>query len=191
MPALADACDATGRASRADAVLTMVQSRLHPPAAWRQSSRTPAGPVGLSPTPYPGSSGVLRYDARGFAGPDSERELDTCLAVMSTSDAPWTFSVWDHLGGEVLRAQLERRGFVVVSASTRRVWLDLPATVPVPRPAPGAQLRRVVTARDGRDWAAVHGQVFGATLRRAVAGRPGPVVRLTRWPSAAGARSAW
>ena len=51
---------------------------------------------------------------------------------------PWTFSVWDHLGGDVLRAQLERRGFVVGSASTAVVWLDLPGPVPAPRPAPAA-----------------------------------------------------
>ena len=44
MPALADVCDATGRASRADAVLTMVQSRLIPLLP-DGASRTPAGPL--------------------------------------------------------------------------------------------------------------------------------------------------
>ena len=83
---------------------------------------------------------MLRYDARRFRGPDSERELDTCLAVMSTSDLPWTFRVWDHLGGEVLRSQLERRGFPVQSASTA-VWLDLPGPVLAPMRPRGTQLR--------------------------------------------------
>lgn len=161
MPALADPSDAMERERRLDAVLTMVQSRLLPLLPGGVVHCTGRALWAMSATTFPGSNGVLRYDARRFRGPVSERELDTCLAVMSTSDLPWTFRVWDHLGGEVLRAQLERRGFAVVSASTA-VWLDLPATVPVPTPGPGTQLRRVVTAEDGSDWAAVHGEVFGA-----------------------------
>ena len=43
------------------------------------------------------------------------------------------------------------------------MWLDLPATVPVPSPGPRVQLRRVVTARDVHDWADVHGEVFGTS----------------------------
>ena len=109
--------------------------------------------------PYPGASGVLRYDARGFAGPDSERELDTCLAVMSTSDAPWTVRVWDHLGGDVLRSQLEGRGFLVQS-SRPVVWLDLSGPVLAPVGPAGAQVREVGSARDLRDWAAVHGRAL-------------------------------
>jgi len=161
MPALADPSDAMERERRLDAVLTMVQSRLLTLLPGGVVHHTGRALWAMSATPLPGSNGVLRYDARRFHGPDSERELDTCLAVMSTSDLPWTFSVWDHLGGPVLRAQLERRGFVAVSESTA-VWLDLPATVPVPSPGPRTRLRRVVTAGDGRDWAAVHGEVFGA-----------------------------
>ena len=135
MPALADPSDAMERERRLDVVLTMVQSRLLPLLPGGVVHDTGRALWAMSAITLPGSNGVLRYDARGFRGPDSERELDTCLAVMSTSDQPWTFSVWDHLGGEILRAQLERRGFVAGSASTA-VWLDLPATVPVPRPAP-------------------------------------------------------
>jgi GNAT superfamily N-acetyltransferase len=160
MPALADPSDAMERERRLDAVLTMVQSRLLPLLPGGVVHHTGQALWAMSATTLPGSNGVLRYDARCFRGPDSERELDTCLAVMSTSDLPWTFNVWDHLGGDILRAQLERRGFVAGSASTA-VWLDLRATVPVPSPGPSVQLRRVVTARDVRDWAEVHGDVFG------------------------------
>src|SRR4051795_4806970 len=160
MQALADPSDAMERERRLDAVLTMVQSRLLPLLPGGVVHHTGRALWAMSATTLPGSNGVLRYDARRFRGPDSERELDTCLAVMSTSDLPWTFSVWDHLGGEILRSQLERRSFVAGSASTA-VWLDLPATGPVPSPGPRVNLRRVVTARDGRDWAAVHGEVFG------------------------------
>jgi ribosomal protein S18 acetylase RimI-like enzyme len=176
MPALADPSDAMERERRLDAVLTMVQSRLLPLLPGGVVHHTGRALWAMSATTLAGSNGVLRYDARRFRGPDSERELDTCLAVMSTSDLPWTFSVWDHLGGEVLQAELDRRGFVAVSTSTA-VWLDLPATVPAPCPGPGTQLRRVVTAEDGRDWAAVHGEVFGAPCAR--------LVEVVRHPSSA------
>ncbi len=159
MPALADVCDATGRASRADAVLTMVQSRLIPLLPDGSVQDAGRATWSLTSVPYPGGSGVLRYDARGFAGPESERELDTCLAVMSTSDAPWTVRVWDHLGGDVLRSQLEGRGFLVQS-SRPVVWLDLPGPVLAPQGPPGAQVREVGSARDLRDWAAVHGRAL-------------------------------
>src|SRR4051795_2571176 len=126
MQALADPSDAMERERRLDAVLTMVQSRLLPLLPGGVVHHTGRALWAMSATPLPGSNGVLRYDARRFRGPDSERELDTslpgpgggrpppprrfrgpdsereldtCLAVMSTSDLPWTFSVWDHLGG--------------------------------------------------------------------------------------------
>ena len=38
------------------------------------------------------ANGVIRYDATDFHGPDSERDLDNCLAVLSTYDVPWRFS---------------------------------------------------------------------------------------------------
>ena len=76
MPALADVCDATGRASRADAVLTMVQSRLIPLLPDGSVQDAGRATWSLTSVPYPGGSGVLRYDARGFAGPESERELE-------------------------------------------------------------------------------------------------------------------
>jgi len=53
---------------------------------------------------------VIRYDATDFHGPDSERDLDNCLAVLSTYDVPWRFSevgtssaaaMWRDLGGRV------------------------------------------------------------------------------------------
>jgi len=159
MPALADVCDATGRASRADAVLTMVQSRLIPLLPDGSVQDTGRATWSLTSVPYPGGSGVLRYDARGSAGPESERELDTCLAVMSTSDAPWTVKVWDHLGGDVLRSQLEGRGFLVQS-SRPVVWLDLSGPVLAPLGPPGTEVREVGSAQDLRDWATVHGRAL-------------------------------
>ena len=159
MPALADVCDATGRASRADAALTMVQSRLIPLLPDGSVQDAGRATWSLTSVPYPGGSGVLRYDARGFAGPESERELDTCLAVMSTSDAPWTVKVWDHLGGDVLRSQLEGRGFLVQS-SRPVVWLDLSGPVLAPLGPPDTQVREVCSAQDLRDWAAVHGRAL-------------------------------
>ena len=142
-----------------DAVLTMVQSRLIPLLPDGSVQDTGRATWSLASVPYPGASGVLRYDARGFAGPESERELDTCLAVMSTSDAPWTVRVWDHLGGDVLRSQLERRGFL--AQSTRPVvWLDLPGPVLAPLGPPGTRVREVTSAQDVRDWASVHARAL-------------------------------
>jgi len=46
----------------------------------------------LSSTPLRAANGVIRYDATDFHGPDSERDLDNCLAVLSTYDVPWRFS---------------------------------------------------------------------------------------------------
>jgi len=71
------------------------------------------------------ANGVIRFDARDFHGPASARELDTCLAVMSTYDVPWRFSAWAHLGAEVLVPHLKARGMVEVGTECA-MWLDLP-----------------------------------------------------------------
>ena len=137
----------------------MVQSRLIPLLPDGSVQDAGRATWSLTSVPYPGGSGVLRYDARGFAGPESERELDTCLAVMSTSDAPWTVKVWDHLGGDVLRS----------AAGGARLPrpVEPPGGLagplgPGPRAArpPDAQVREVGSAQDLRDWAAVHGRAL-------------------------------
>jgi hypothetical protein len=88
-----------------------------------------------SATRLPFVNGVIRYDATDFRGPESEHELDSCLAVLSTYDMPWRFRAWAHLGAEVLVPRLIARGMTKVRID-QAMWLDLPVTSPADRGEP-------------------------------------------------------
>ena len=83
----------------------------------------------MSATPSPFANGVIRYDARNFHGPASERELDNCLAVLSTYDVPWRFRAWTHLGADALVPRLTSRG-MIQGRTDHAMWMDLPGAVP-------------------------------------------------------------
>ena len=83
----------------------------------------------LSATPLRVINGVIRYDARDFDGPESERDLDSCLAVLSTYDVPWRFSAWEHLGADLLMPKLIARGLVGTSRA-QAMWLDVRTPLP-------------------------------------------------------------
>lgn len=89
----------------------------------------------VSATPLLFVNGVIRYDARGFHGPASERELDSCLAVLSTYDMPWRFRAWAHLGADVLVPRLIARGMTEVRTD-QAMWLDLHGAAPAGRDRP-------------------------------------------------------
>ena len=106
------------------------------------------------------ANGVIRFDARDFHGPASQRELDTCLAVMSTFDLPWRFSAWAHLGAEVLLPHLLARGMAEVGTECA-MWLDLPGDVLMGRASDGRtglrgiEIRQVDDSSGRRTWADV------------------------------------
>ena len=82
----------------------------------------------MSATRSPFANGVIRYDARNFHGPASERELDNCLAVLSTYDVPWRFRAWTHLGADALVPRLTSRG-MIQGRTDHAMWMDLPGAV--------------------------------------------------------------
>lgn len=101
-------------------------------------------------------NGVFTFDARTFNTLQDERQLDACLAIVSTYDVPWSFNAWAHLGGSVLVDQLVSRGLVVAGEATA-MWRDL-----VPRKVTGAGYRIEVVRRPAaaRDWARTLIEVF-------------------------------
>ncbi|MEO8518023.1 MAG: GNAT family N-acetyltransferase [Dermatophilaceae bacterium] len=114
----------------------------------------------LSSTPLRAANGVIRYDATDFHGADSERDLDNCLAVLSTYDVPWQFSAWAHLGADLLVPQLAARGMTGTSTA-EAMWLDLGG-----RPEPGAEdegidVRPAKTPSCHRAWTQIFTKVFG------------------------------
>ena len=114
----------------------------------------------LSATPLLFANGVIRYDARDFHGPESERELDNCLTVMSTNNTPWRFSVWSHLGAELLMPRLTARG-MTVAGSEHAMWLDLHGARPeAPEPG-GIEVRSTAEESGFQAWAAIFTKVHG------------------------------
>ena len=101
-------------------------------------------------------NGVFTFDARTFNTLQDERQLDACLAIVSTYDVPWSFNAWAHLGGSLLVDQLVSRGLVVAGEATA-MWRDL-----VPRKVTGAGYRIEVVRRPAaaRDWARTLIEVF-------------------------------
>jgi predicted N-acetyltransferase YhbS len=152
------------RAERIDRAVTWVLTRFAPlfPGGEAQD----AGPATwtVSEAPLLVANGVIRYDARGFQGPGSERELDACLAVLSTYEVPWRFSAWDHLGAEVLVPRLVARGMTGTGSATA-MWRDLPSRVPPSQGPPtasnGIEIRSAQAAHEQRAWAEIFATVFG------------------------------
>ena len=152
------------RAERVDRAVTWVLARFAPlfPGGEAQD----AGPATwtVSEAPLLEANGVIRYDARQFSGPGSERELDTCLAVLSTYEVPWRFSAWDHLGADVLVPRLVARG-MTGSGSATAMWLDLPSRLPRSQVPPavddGIEIRSATGPHEHRAWAQIFTTVFG------------------------------
>ena len=117
----------------------------------------------MSMTPLLFANGVIRYDARDFHGLESEVELDNCLTVMSTYNTPWRFSVWSHLGAELLMPRLTARG-MTVAGSEHAMWLDLYDAAPK-APGQGAiggiEVRSAAEESGFRAWAAIFTKVHG------------------------------
>lgn len=104
------------------------------------------------------ANGVVRYDARDFGDPDSERELDSCLAVLATYDVPWRFSAWGHLGADVLVPHLVARG-MTEAETDHAMWLDLPAETRTTTDHDGIAIQPAIDRSDHRAWA----RIFTAT----------------------------
>lgn len=114
----------------------------------------------LSSTPLPAANGVIRYDATDFHGPDSERDLDNCLAVLSTYDVPWQFSAWAHLGADLLIPQLVARGMTGTSIA-EAMWLDLGGRVELSADDDWIDVRPAKTPSCHHSWTQIFTQVFG------------------------------
>lgn len=99
------------------------------------------------------ANGVIRYDARDFHGAASERELDNCLAVLSTYDVPWRFSAWAHLGANTLVPRLIARG-MVEAGKDLAMWLSLPGAETETEVPAGIEIevRPVGDVAEYREW---------------------------------------
>jgi len=103
---------------------------------------------------------VIRYDATDFHGPDSERDLDNCLAVLSTYDVPWRFSAWAHLGADLLVPQLVALGMTGTS-SAAAMWRDLGGRVELSADDDWIDVRPAKTPSCHRAWTQIFTNVFG------------------------------
>lgn len=115
----------TTRAERIDRAVSRMHARFVPLLPGGEVQEAGHAIWAVSAAPLPFANGVIRYDARGFGGQASDRELDNCLAVLSTYDVPWQFRAWAHLGADTLVPRLIARGMVEVG-SDKAMWLDLP-----------------------------------------------------------------
>jgi GNAT superfamily N-acetyltransferase len=150
----------TARPWRVDRAVTAVQSRfalLFPDGESLDAGRAIWT---LSSTPLLLANGVIRYDATDFHGPDSERDLDNCLAVLSTYDVPWRFSAWEHLGADLLVPQLVARGMSGTSIA-EAMWLDLGGRPELGAQDDGIDVRPARTPSYHRAWAQIFTSVFG------------------------------
>ena len=148
------------RAERLDRAVVAVQTRLAPLFPGGEIQDTGRALWTLSATPLPVVNGVIRYDARDFGGPESERYLDSCLAVLSTYDVPWRISAWEHLGAELLMPQLIARGLI----GTRRapaMWLDVPTRAPRTADENDIEIRPAANPSHHHLWTQIFIKVFG------------------------------
>ena len=148
------------RTERLDRAFAGVQARFAPLFPGGEIQDTGHAIWTVSTTPLRVVNGVIRYDARDFHGPESERELDSCLAVLSTYDVPWRFSAWDHLGADVLVPHLVARG-MVGTGSAPAMWLDLPGCVLTTAGEDSIEIRSVTDASDHHEWTQIFTNVFG------------------------------
>lgn len=166
------------RAERLDRAVAAVHKRFAPLFPGGEIQETGRAIWTLSATPLLVANGVIRYDARDFDGPDSDRDLDSCLAVLSTYDVPWRFSAWEHLGADRLLPRLIARG-LIGKGRAPALWLDLQpgahptATTTTTPTTPGTnagtttssvddgiQVRPAVKASDHRLWVQIFTEVF-------------------------------
>jgi GNAT superfamily N-acetyltransferase len=113
----------------------------------------------LSATPLRVVNGVIRYDATDFDGPESERDLDSCLAVLSTYDVPWRFSAWEHLGADRLMPKLIARG-LVDTGRARAMWIDVRAPLPEAACDDIITIRPALNASDHHLWTEILVKVY-------------------------------
>ncbi len=137
-----------------------MQTRLAPMFPGGEIQDTGRATWTLSATPLLVANAVIRYDARGFHGPDSERELDSCLAVLSTYDVPWRFSAWEHLGADLLMPQLAARGLIWADTAPA-MWLDVRGLPRTTLGRDGIEIRPATNASDHHLWTEIFTTVFG------------------------------
>ncbi len=147
------------RAERLDRAVASVQTRLAPMFPGGEIQETGRALWTLSATPLLVVNGVIRYDARDLDGPESERDLDSCLAVLSTYDVPWRFNAWEHLGADLLMPKLITRGLIRTSQA-QAMWLDVQTRVPQIADDHSIVIRPAVNASDHSLWAQIHMKVF-------------------------------
>jgi predicted N-acetyltransferase YhbS len=147
------------RAERLEQAVAGVQARLAPLFPDGETQDTGHAIWTTSTTPLIVANGVIHYDARDFHGPESERELDSCLAVLSTYDMPWRFSAWDHLGADVLVPFLVARGMTAAN-SVPAMWLNLPGRVLTIAGDDGIEIRPATNPAEQRTWSEVFTEVF-------------------------------
>lgn len=147
------------RAERLDRAVAAVQTQVAPLFPGGEIQEAGRALWTLSATPLLVVNGVIRYDARDFEGPESERDLDSCLAVLSTYDVPWRFSAWEHLGADLLMPKLIARG-LIRTGQAQAMWLDVRTQVPPITNDHGIVIRAAVNASDHYRWAQIHMKVF-------------------------------
>jgi GNAT superfamily N-acetyltransferase len=149
-----------GRAERLDRAVATMQTRFTPMFPGGEIQETGRAIWTLTATPLLVANGVIRYDARDFHGPQSERELDSCLAVLSTYDVPWRFCAWEHLGADLLVPRLVARG-LIRKDSAPAMWLDVRTPAPTIAHEDGIKIRPAVHASDHYLWTQIFTEVFG------------------------------
>ena len=147
------------RATRLDRAVAAVQTRFAPMFPGGEIQDTGRAIWTLSTTPLLAVNGVIRYDATDFHGAGSERDLDSCLAVLSTYDVPWRFSAWEHLGAKVLVPQLVARG-MVGTVCAPAMWLDLRVRVLPTVVEDGIEIRSARSSSDHHVWTEIFTSVF-------------------------------
>src|SRR5476649_2207623 len=147
------------RAERLDRAVAAVQTRVAPMFPGGEIQETGRALWTLSATPLLVVNGVIRYDARDFDGPESERDLDSCLAVLSTYDVPWRFSAWEHLGADLLMPKLIARG-LVGAVRAPAMWLDVRTPLPEAAGDHSIKIRPAVNASDHHLWTEILIKVF-------------------------------
>lgn len=148
------------RAERIDRAVSSMHARFAPLLPGGEVLEAGRAVWTVSETPLLFANGVIRYDARDFHGPASERELDNCLAVLATYDAPWRFSAWAHLGAEVLVPRLIDRGMIRTNSDVA-MWLDLPGAASATPGQDGVEVRPAADPSEYRVWAEVFTKATG------------------------------
>lgn len=148
------------RAERTDTAVSSMHARFAPLFPGGEVQEAGHAIWTVSSTPLLVANGVIRYDATDFRGPASERDLDSCLAVLSTYDVPWRFSAWEHLGADVLVPQLLARGMIGTD-SAQAMWLDLRGRAPTIAGEDGINVRPADNPSRHHVWTQIFTTVFG------------------------------